>query len=285
VARLPALDEGVREGRVSALDPRGHRVVYLALDHPSGGARLFEIALDEREGLLEFEVYNTGRSRLRRFLRDFERSGPLPGAAAPPESIRALIARALAAHPASRPLPRGFSEWRSRLTGSEPTAATPGALVRAALEAEADRESALASVCGWVREGRIGPWPPAQALLLPIAERIAESGKSVLSISEATRREQVDRVLDEAAVEIFDPSFAECTALRLEETAYLLWQADRADDARSALAAAEVFRGPERASNRLARELLEVLFAPVLRSARGDAAEEGGGEPSPGAGG
>lgn len=276
VARLPSLDEDLREGRVSALDPRGSRVVYLAQGHPSGGARLFEIFLDDQQGLLEFEVYSTGRSRVRRFLRDFERAGRLPGASAPPESVQALVARALAVHPEQRLLPRGFSEWRSRLTPRDAGAAVPGALVRAALGAHDDAAASLAAACRWLRAGEIGPWPPPQAGLLPIAERIAESGKSALTVSGAARREQVDRALEQACREIFDEAFAEVTALRLEETAYLLWRADREADARMALAAADVFRGPERADNALARELLEVLFAPVLRSARGDAGEAAG---------
>ena len=45
VATLPPLDDKLHEARVSPLDPRGARVVYLALDQPSGGARLFETVL------------------------------------------------------------------------------------------------------------------------------------------------------------------------------------------------------------------------------------------------
>lgn len=281
VAKLPALDESLHEGRVSALDPRGSRVVYLALDHPSGGARLFEIVVDDDLGLLEFEIYNTGRSRLRRFLRDFERTGRLPAAVAPIPAVRALVARALTAHPDSRPLPRGFSEWRSRLTEVAGDARAPGELAREALASEATPDDALGRVARLVKEGVLGPWPPARELLGPIAERIAESGKSVLVVSGATRHEQVDRVLDEAGLEIFDARFGKCTALRFEESAYVLWKAGRAEDARAALAAADAFRAAEPARNPVARELLEVLFAPVLRSARGDATdeEEGGALP------
>ena len=275
VAKLPDLDESLHEGRVSALDPRGARVVYLALDHPSGGARLFEIVVDDDQGVLEFEVYNTGRSRVRRFLREFAQAGGrLPGAEAPEASVRALVRRASSAHADSRPLPRGFSEWRSRLTGGlEDDVRSPGELVRAALSGTDAPADALARVSGWVKEGLIGPWPAARELLTPIAERIAESGKSELVLSGATRREQVDGALREALVEIYDDRFAEITALRLEESAYLLWKADRADDARAALEAAVAFRAGSPAENPIARELIEVLFAPVLRAARGDANE------------
>jgi hypothetical protein len=282
VAKLPTLDESLHEGRVSALDPRGARVVYLALDHPSGGARLFEIVIDDDQGVLEFEVYNTGRSRVRRFLRDFERAGGrLPGADAPEASIRALIHRSLSAHPDARPLPRGFSEWRSRLAEGRADAPSPGALARAELSDAAAPADALDRVSGWVKEGVLGPWPAAQDRLTPIAERIAESGKSTLVVSGATRREQLEGAIDAALIEIFDEGFAETTALRFEESAYLLWKADRAEDARAALAAADTFRGGSPATNPVARSLLEVLFAPVLRAARGDAAEDGGDAPSP----
>jgi hypothetical protein len=103
VATLPPVDDALHEARVSPLDPRGARVVYLALDHPSGGVRLFETVIDDVHGVLEFEVYSSGRRRVRRFLRDFERAGSLRAAAAPPDAVRALIARAARAHPVARP--------------------------------------------------------------------------------------------------------------------------------------------------------------------------------------
>ena len=279
VATLPPVDDSLEEACVSPLDPRGARVAYLALDHPSGGARLFEIVLDDVQGIVSFEVYNTGRSRVRRFLREFEQGGGLRAVVAPPEAIRALIARAAAAHPDSRPLPRGFLEWRTRLQGGPDGVQTPGERARASL-AGSPPEDALARVTQWVQGGVLGPWPPAGERIDPIAERIALAGKGVVVVTGGARREQVERALEEAIDEIFDAEFAEITARRFEESAYVFWKGGRDDDARAVLAAADAFRAGSPRENPIARAMLEILFTPVLRDARGEGdAEDGeGGE-------
>ena len=66
VARLPRIEDDFESAFVSALDPRGARLVYLAESNPSGGARMFEILLDEHRGIVDFQVYSAGRSRIRR---------------------------------------------------------------------------------------------------------------------------------------------------------------------------------------------------------------------------
>jgi hypothetical protein len=274
VASLPPLDDTLHEARVSPIDPRGARVVYLALDHPSGGVRLFETVLDPTQGILEFEVYSAGRRRVRRFLRDFERAGTLRATAAPPDSVRALIARAVAAQPESRPLPRGFAEWRNRLTEVGQDVQTPGEIAREALGSDTpDEAEALFQVEEWVRGGSLGPWPPPVERARAVAEQIAESGKGVLVVSGGARREQVDGALDRALEEVYDAAMAEHTAERLEECAYLMWRGAREDDARAALAAAGRFRAGTPVDNPVARAMLEVWLAPVLKQARGDGEE------------
>jgi hypothetical protein len=126
VATLPPLDDAVDAAMVTPLDAWGARAVYLATSHPSGGVRLFELVLDDLRGVLEFEVYSSGRSKVRKFLRDFERRERFAAVAAPTDAVRALIARAVAQQPAERPLPRGFSEWRSRITECPEDTSTPG---------------------------------------------------------------------------------------------------------------------------------------------------------------
>ena len=69
VARLPRIEDDLEAGYVSAIDPQGTRVVYLLESNPAGGARMFELLLDEQRGVVDFEVYSSGRSRLRAFLK------------------------------------------------------------------------------------------------------------------------------------------------------------------------------------------------------------------------
>ena len=70
VAKLPPIEEEIEAAFVSAVDPRGTRIAYLVESNPAGGVRLFELVLDEERGVIEFEVYATGRSKARQFLRD-----------------------------------------------------------------------------------------------------------------------------------------------------------------------------------------------------------------------
>jgi hypothetical protein len=277
VATLPPVDDALHEGRVSALDPRGFRVVYLAVDHPGGGVRLFEAVIDELRGVLDFDVYNTGRSRIRKLFKEFEQAGARRAAQAPPDAVRALLARAVAAQPAARPLPRGFAEWRSRLIepGSDPR--TPGEIARASLSGGLDPDAALVRAKQWVEGGSLGPWPPLPERAREAAGRIADAGKGVLVVSEGTRREQVERALDQAVADLFDADFCEVTARRLEESAYVMWKTGGEEDARAALGAADAFRQRPAAENPVARAMLERVFAPLLAEARAEPGSDAGG--------
>ena len=186
VATLAPLDEGIDEARVTALDPHGVRIAYLATDRAGGGVRLFELALDDARGVLEFEVFEAGRSRARRFLRDAGQREQWSAVPAPSASVRALIARAAAHQASDRSAPRQFAEWRTRLCEVPPGTQTPGALAREALGAGAAVESEV--VCGWVREGVLGPWPPPIARVQPLIERLDELAKGVVIVSGAARR-------------------------------------------------------------------------------------------------
>ena len=86
VATLPPVEEAVEEAVVMPLDPRGGRGVYLVASHPAGGLRMFELLLDEARGIAECHVYNSSRSRVRKFLKELGRQGRLAPVAAPPDA-------------------------------------------------------------------------------------------------------------------------------------------------------------------------------------------------------
>ncbi len=283
VAKLPPVPgDRLDEALVSPLDPTGMRMVYLVTGHPSGGARIFEILLDEQRGICEFELYNTGRSEVRRFVRQFTRREGFPGVAVEPESARALIARCAARQPASRPLPRGFAEWRGKLAPGD-GALAPGLQVRAALGACGDA-AALGRVAARIRDGALGPWPPAAEALQPLASRFEELRNSSLVVSEHQREEQAEAAIGEAQSSIFDEVFCAICSDRCEESAFLLWKQERGDEARDCLAAAEAFR-TRAGAQPVARAMLDTLCAPILarmREARAGGVEEPGRLVTPG---
>jgi hypothetical protein len=267
VATLAPLDEGIDEARVTALDPHGVRIAYLASDRAGGGVRLFELALDESRGVLEFDVFEAGRSRARRFLRGAEQRDHWPAVPAPSASVRALIARAAAHQASDRSAPRGFNEWRSRLSDAPAGTRTPGELARDGLGSGAlDR----ALVAGWVRDGVVGPWPPPIERVQPLIEKLDELAKSVVIVSGAARREQVDAAVDDALEAIYPPEERGRIADLFEETGYVWWQTGREDDARQALAAAADFRTCEPRGHAVARAMIERLLSPALARARAE---------------
>jgi len=268
VASLPPVDESIDEARVTGFDGRGGRLVSLATAHPGGGVRIFQIAIDDLRGVLDFEVLSAARRDVRRWLRESARGHGT--VSLPPDSARALVARALAQHPASRALPRGFAEWRSRCAEPPPEARTPGDLVREALQPAEDEPAACEHVSSWVRGGALGPWLPESSWLQGLAVRVSEASGGVLVVSDAARRGQIQQVIDAAAEELASGEFAARTAGRLEETAYLFWQGGREGEARECLAAARALRQPGAPRLDLVRAFVETWLAPLLRQMQKD---------------
>ena len=113
VARLPEIADDFEMAFVSSLDPRGTRLAYLAEPNPSGGARLFEVLIDDLRGIVDFELYAAGRSKVREFVKRLRSRPGLFVVETSPAAARALIARADARQASDRPSPKGFVEWHS----------------------------------------------------------------------------------------------------------------------------------------------------------------------------
>jgi hypothetical protein len=252
VRRLPELEDNLEVAYVSALGPRGSRPVYLVERNPAGGARLFEVLLDEVLGVVDCEVYTAGRSRVRGFIREVTRRSQLAAVAAEPAAVRALIARVAALQSKDRPVPRSFGEWHSHLAVPAEGVPTPGEQARAMLGA-GDDEAGLEWAAELVRKSELGPWPPSVERLSEIAQRHrSDDGDDFASL----------------AGELYQGDFLERTGIRFEEHAYVLWKSDREQDARACLAAAAAFRERAVEENAVAAALCEVLLTPVLAALR-----------------
>jgi hypothetical protein len=263
VARLPEIDESIEAALVSALDPRGSRMAYLVASHPAGGARIYEAVLDDVRGIVEFSVYDTGRSKARKFLREL--SGRARGGLIEiePNSLRALLVHAAEQQPADRPAPRSFVEHRSQL-GLEAAGTTPADQVAAALGGAArDETGRLDRLVKLVRERELGPWPPPLETLRRVAEPLSEETGGKLIISGAAKQERRIQLLAGAAADIFDQSFAQATATRLRETAFVLWRSEREEDAQDCLAGAAAVEASA-ADNPVSLALVEVWFGQLF---------------------
>lgn len=279
VATLPKLDEAISEALISAVDPRGTHIAYLVESHPSGGARLFVAVLNEGLGVVELDVFNAGRSKIKQFVRDFTSRREYPAVPAPMDAVRASIRRIAGYQPSDRPLPRGYTEWRSHLTGPDGER-TPGERIRDEVAEADDVQAALARVSKWVKDGEIGPWPASTEVLHKVAGELEEAAGGVLIVSGAARRQQIDAALDAAAETVFDAEFSRRTAERFEHTAYFFARRGRTDDASACLAAASAFRGRSPESRPIARQMLEVVLEPVLAHLDETKEEPGGDDES-----
>ena len=263
---LAPLDEHIDEARISAPDPYGSRVVYIAADRPAGGVRLFQLVLHDEQGAQQFEVFETGRSKARHFLRDVARRGRATAAPVPSATARRLVAEALAGHPADRALPTGLGDWRNRLSEHSEDTPRPGELVRAALDGapELDEES----LGSWLARGEVGPWPPPVERLEELLRRLQEIAEGQVVVSGAARDEQVDAALETALDTVYDAERFERLARRLDDTAYVWWKTGREANADQLLAAAAALRAGEVPARRLARRMLEISLRPALERAR-----------------
>src|SRR5262249_18196065 len=125
-------------------------------------------------------------------------------------------------------------------------------------------------VCAWVRDGVLGPWPPAIERVQALIDRLDELSKSVVIVTAAARREQVDRAVEDALDGIYSGEERSRIADLFEETAYVWWQTGREREARQAIAAAADFRARAPRENPVARALIERLLSPALARARAE---------------
>jgi hypothetical protein len=266
VARLQPVEEELSGAWVTPLDPAGARMGYLLEANPSGGARLFEVIFDDARGVLGVEVYSAGRKKVRELLRSLERRDRMPALPIAPDALRGLVGRALAGQPAEAKPPRALAEWKTKLSQPRDAAELPGDQVVAALGSAAADDDGQAAVA-LIQAGRIGPWPPPDEVLSPLVERLKAALDSPVVVSGATRREQLEEILSEAAGEIFAGEAAQTAAHRLRESAYAFWKCEDEAAARTCLAAAIRFEAGELAGDPVPRALLEVLLGPLLASA------------------
>lgn len=271
VSRLSDVDDDITGCYMTPVDPRGTVLLFLVEANPSGGARLFQIQLDERRGVIEFDVHTVGRSKTRKFLRkltDGSGTGTAGAIKVDPAVARQEICRIAAIHPGDRPFPRAFSEWRRKLeagAGDE----TLGELTRRALgepgaDDTAERDERIAAR---IRAKELGPWPPDAGRLTDVSTELGTAIDSVVTQQGEARSAALEASLVSATAALFLGDHATHIASRFEVSAYVAWQAERETDARDYLSVAKAFRSGELAESRVARAMTEVFTDSVLKRA------------------
>jgi hypothetical protein len=268
VGRLPELSDRIDGAFICPVDRSGGYLIFVIEPHPSGGGRLFQLALDEERGVVEFDAFVAGRSKLRSFIRKLQSKGGAAAVASETGPLKALLARLLEIHPADRALPKGFGEWRSKLTtGAGPE--DPSDLARPTQGGEAG-SGADERVAERIRNSQIGPWPPNSHILSEVGGRISGRLDKVSEMSPEERAGESEAAITDSVAGFFDEDHRRRTARRFELQAWVLWNQDREDEARDCLAAASMVRDAPLESNPVARAMIEVCFATALEKLRGE---------------
>ena len=266
-ARKPVLSHADRwqAAHVSQPDFRGARMGYLVDSHPSGGARLFEIRFDEGRGLLDFKIYNAGRSKVRGFLKSLTETSGRRLFEVERDALRALVWRAANAQPVDRPLASAYVEWRSRLFDDAlEKESTPGEQIRSTL-GEGDRAAAIEALCAEVKAGVLGPWPPATAW---VGDWMDKGREAVDGLEGDARGSAIDAWIDEVAEALLVETDGALLARNLDELAWVRAQEGNEDGARALLAVSGAIAEDRASALAFTRARVESLFEPFLGSLR-----------------
>jgi hypothetical protein len=254
---------------VSTPDFRGERVAYLVDSHPAGGARLFEVRFDESRGILDFKIYNAGRSKIRGFLRSLTAGTGRRLFEVDRDPLRALVRRASLAQPIDRPLPTAFVEWRSRLFSEDlEKQPTPGDLVRAALGGNAkakDSADGIEATMAEIREGQLGPWPPKTEW---VGAWMTKARESTESLEGEARAKAIDSWLEQVSGALAKETDPVLLARHLDEAAWVRWQSDSEVGARALLELSESLPKGDEVMSRFSRARVEGLFSRFLTELR-----------------
>ena len=271
--RLRPANDRWQAAHLSAPDFRGARVGYLVESHPAGGARLFEIRFDEARGILDFKIYNAGRSKLRGFLRSLTRGTDQRLFEVGRDPLRALVRRASLAQPIDRPLPTSFVEWRSRLFSEDlETAQTPGDLVRGALARASDKTAekaeptdGLDTTLAEIREGQLGPWPPKTAW---VGEWMTKGREATEGLEGEARARAIESWLEQVTESLGKETEPKLLSRHLDEMAWIRWQSKAESAARDLLAVSEGVSQDDEVMRRMSRARIERLFSSFLAELR-----------------
>lgn len=242
VRTLLGPDEDEPEAWLSAIDPTGSRLLWMARRIGSGMASLSAL-VDESRGLLEFYAGETTRKSLRQAQRDLAGRSGVALVEAPWPHVDALLMRAVALA-ADETRAADVARARREIV-PHPHAGVVAPPIDALIDraAAAGDEPALATSAGALTEKELGGWLLPREWVEPALAGIEEAQSSLVIVSPQQKEERLRDALVRAAEDVFAAEGRRDTfAARLEETAYLLARRGQTAQARALVAATEATR-------------------------------------------
>ena len=222
----------------SFIDGSGDRMILMIRTRPGGGYQIAYLVLNYGTGIRFARALQMSRRELPDLLESVQAQAPLIDL--DPAHCQRQIALVQQMNLATRtPVPEEFFTLRD-LIGEPETMPETGAIYEALSPQELELARAQAAHASDLLElPELAGWSLPESVVQTYADALAEIDESKIVVSEAMRRERVDRVFESAMQEVLGEESRAIMRLRLEETAFYFLQTERRLEALWALAAAE----------------------------------------------
>ena len=222
----------------SFIDAAGDRMVLMIRTRPGGGYHMAYLVLNYGTGIRAAQELQASRRDLPEMLASLQAQTTL--IELEPAHCQRQVALVHQLNLATRtPVPEAFFVLRD-VIGEPDAMPETGAIYDALSPQELDMARAQDShTQDLLGLPELAGWTLPEAVVREYADALAEIDDSKIVVSEAMKRERVDRVFESAMQKVLGEGPRAVMRLRLEETAYYLLQTGRRVEAMWALGAAE----------------------------------------------
>ena len=223
----------------SAYDGTGTRTIWFAAERPLGSIYAVYLVVNDLNGLVEMNVRDTTRKRFAEDESGMRGRDPMAWVELPLDYARQLVQEAAdTAQQNGRLIPEGYARWASLI--ADPDEPFKEALIYKQISGfEVRVHPTLESETPQLFEqAEVEPWFFRPEVMAKWVRQLTEPMSARALLMAETDQQRAERVLRDAAKELFTPRVRHGLKRRLEETAYVFAQSDRLVDARRAVAAA-----------------------------------------------
>ena len=222
----------------SFIDASGDRMILMIRTRPGGGYQIAYLVLNYGTGIRFAKALQANRRELPELLESVQAQAPL--IELEPAHCQRQIALIQQLNLATRtPVPEEFFTLRD-IIGEPDAMPETGAIYEALSPQELEMARAQGTHAGDLLQlPELAGWTLPESVVREYADALAEIDESKIVVSEAMKRERVDRVFESAMKEVLGEGPRAVMRLRLEETAHYFLQTGRRTEAMWALGAAE----------------------------------------------
>ncbi len=223
----------------SAYDGSGSRAIWFGAERPLGGIYLIAVMLNDLEGLVDVTVRDTTRKRFAELEESRRAQDPTAWVELPHDYAKQLVQEAASvSREAHRPIPPAFVMWSDVI--DNPDEPFGQALIYREISAiEVRLHPTLVDESPRLFEQpEIEPWFDPPSATRRWVRQLTESTATRLILTPESPQDRQERIIREAAKELYPPKVLKGLRRRLEETAYIFQRTGREVEARRAVAAA-----------------------------------------------